>query len=52
MNKSKQVIFDIEIDAGDYAEEKKTMAEKIARLCFLMDADKLRYLYLTALNMI
>lgn len=52
MNKKKQVILDIEIDAADYAEDKKNMVEKIARLCFLMDADKLRRLYITALNML
>lgn len=52
MNKKKQVILDIEIDAADYDEDKKNMVEKIARLCFLMDADKLRRLYITALNML
>ena len=41
-----------EISAENYAEEKKSAVEKIVRCCFLMDADKLRYLYLTALNMI
>lgn len=41
-----------EIDAGEYNEEKKSEVEKIARLCFLMDADKLHRLYITALNMI
>ncbi len=52
MTNTEKVRIDVEIDAGDYTEDKKNMAEKIARLCFLMDADKLRYLYLTALNMI
>lgn len=41
-----------EIDAENYTEKKKSEVEKIARLCFLMDADKLRRLYITALNMI
>lgn len=52
MTNTEKVRIYVEIDAGDYAEDKKNMAEKIARLCFLMDADKLRLLYITALNMI
>lgn len=52
MTKTEKVRVDVEIDAGDYTEDKKNMAEKIARLCFLMDADKLHRLYITALNMI
>lgn len=52
MTKAEKVSVDIEIDAGDYTEDKKREVEKIVRCCFLMDADKLHYLYLTALNMI
>lgn len=52
MTKTEKVSVDIEIDSGNYTEDKKNMAEHIARLCFLMDADKLRHLYIAALNMI
>ena len=52
MTKIEKVRINVEIDAAAYTEEKKSVVEKIARLCFLMDADKLRYLYLTALNTI
>lgn len=52
MTNTENVRIDVEIDAGDYAEDKKIMVKKIAQLCFLMDADKLRLLYITALNMI
>ena len=52
MTNTEKVRIDVEIDAGEYTEEKKSEVEKIVRCCFLMDADKLRYLYLTALNMI
>lgn len=41
-----------EIDAENYAEEKKSEVGKIVRCCFLMDANKLHRLYITALNMI
>lgn len=41
-----------EIDAENYAEEKKREVGKIVRCCFLMDANKLHRLYITALNMI
>ncbi|MFR8287184.1 MAG: hypothetical protein ACLVCS_09915 [Christensenellaceae bacterium] len=41
-----------EIGAETYAEDKKMEVEKIARICFLMDANKLHRLYITALNML
>lgn len=52
MTKTEKVRFAVEIDAAAYTDEKKSAFEKIARLCFLMDADKLRLLYITALNML
>lgn len=52
MTNTEKVRIDVEIDAGNYTEDKKNMAEHIARLCFLMDADKLRHLYIAALNII
>lgn len=41
-----------EIDAENYAEEKKSEVGKNVRCCFLMDANKLHRLYITALNRI
>lgn len=52
MTKTEKVRVAVEIDAAAYTDEKKSAVEKIARLCFLMDADKLRLLYITALNML
>lgn len=52
MTKIEKVRINVEIDAAAYTEEKKSEVEKIARLCFLMDADKLHRLYIVALNMI
>lgn len=41
-----------EISAESYSKEKMHDIEKIVRACFCMDAEMLRRLYVTALNMI